>query len=79
MGVAFKKMGQVDDAIAAYRKALELRPNLVAAHNNLGNLLRMKGEWAEAKQHLLRALELQPDYPDAKANLAALLEEESRR
>jgi len=40
--------GFVDDAIAAYRKALILSPGLSSANNNLGVALRWKGQLAES-------------------------------
>ncbi len=48
---------------------------MAAAHNNLGNLYRMMGKKQEAQTHLLKAIELVPDYADAKKNLAALFSE----
>jgi tetratricopeptide (TPR) repeat protein len=37
-----------DDAVAYYQKALEITPNYVAAHYNLGNALLQKGQLDEA-------------------------------
>ena len=31
--------GQITEAIACYRRALELKPDYAEAHNNLGNCL----------------------------------------
>ena len=39
LGIALKDKGQVDEAIACYRKAIELDPKFARAHNNLGNAL----------------------------------------
>ena len=44
--------------MAAYRRALELDPELADAHLNLGRLLHERGEAAEAERHYRRALEL---------------------
>lgn len=38
-------------AVAAYRRALALRPGLAAAHNNLGRLLHDRGDVAAAESH----------------------------
>jgi tetratricopeptide (TPR) repeat protein len=42
-GVAAARMGQVDDASASYRKAIEIDPKYVQAHNSLGIALEKKG------------------------------------
>ena len=46
-----------DDAIAAYRKAIELQPNYRDAHLHLAGLLREKGWTAEADEHDRKAAE----------------------
>jgi GT2 family glycosyltransferase len=43
-GNALRKAGQVDEAVAAYRRALQAAPDLVAGHYNLGIALRQKGD-----------------------------------
>jgi len=70
--VAYKKLNKIADAIDAYREALVLQPDFAPAHNNLGNLLRITGDVAGAKRHLKKAIELAPDYEDAKVNLMEL-------
>ena len=50
--------GQVDEAIAHYRKALEINPDYVEAHYNLGNALAGRGQVDEAIAHFQKALDL---------------------
>jgi tetratricopeptide (TPR) repeat protein len=48
LGAAFKDQGKLDEAIACYRRALELKPDFAEAHNNLGNALeRTRGSWTK--------------------------------
>ena len=47
MGKALKDPDKLDEAIAAYQKALALKPNLTNAYNNLGNALREQGKHDE--------------------------------
>ena len=42
-----------DNAVAYYQKALEITPNYVAAHYNLGNALLQKGQLDEAIDQIL--------------------------
>ena len=48
-------------AETAARRALELDPNLATAHSVLGDVNRDRFQWMEAKNHYLRAFELNPD------------------
>ena len=45
LGNALKNQGDLDEAIACYRRALELKPDYAVAHNNLGNAFRTRGTW----------------------------------
>jgi protein O-GlcNAc transferase len=59
--------------VAAYRRALELKPDYPEAHNNLGIALAEQGQLDEAMAAYRRALELKPDYPEAHNNLGNAL------
>lgn len=48
------------EALAAYRRALELDPGHADAHLNLGRLLHDKGDAAAAETHYRQALEVRP-------------------
>jgi tetratricopeptide (TPR) repeat protein len=59
---------------ACYRHALALRPDYPEAHNNLGAVLRSRGDHDSAAERYREALRLRPDYPEAHYNYALLLE-----
>ena len=61
---------QLDEAIACYRRALELQPQFVEAHFNLGNALIEQGQIAEAMACFRRAVQLNPDYAECIATWA---------
>ncbi len=65
--------GRRADAIAEYRAALQLRPDVAEAHNNLGVALYDIGRRDEAIAEYERALRLQPDYAEAHNNLGVAL------
>ena len=44
LGIAFKEQGKLDEAVACYCRALELRPDYAEAHNNLGVAFKDLGE-----------------------------------
>jgi tetratricopeptide (TPR) repeat protein len=61
--------GHLEEAAAAYRKALELNPYLVAALINLANIHYSRDELAEAEALYERAIGLESDYYEAHFNL----------
>ena len=68
----------VDEAEACWRRALELKPDQVRTHNNLGVALKQQGKLDEAMASYRRALELKPDYAEAYNNLANALWEQGK-
>ncbi len=57
-----------------YRRALSLRPDYPEVHNNLGALLRARGDKQAAAEAYREALRLRPAYPEAHYNYAILLD-----
>ena len=66
-----KDQGKLAEAVASYRRALELNPDFAEAHNNLGTTLKDQGKLAEAVASYRRALELNPDFAEVHNNLGA--------
>ncbi|MFI5097802.1 MAG: tetratricopeptide repeat protein [Candidatus Acidiferrales bacterium] len=61
--------GQLEPAIAAWKKVLELDPRNAKAHNNLGNALMWQGNLAEGTAHLQKARELDPEFNEVQSDL----------
>ena len=61
--------GKREEAAAAYRRALECDPYLVAALINLANIHYSRDELAEAQALYERAIGLEPDFFEAHFNL----------
>ena len=72
-GVALAGHGRFDEAIAHFRKALELKPDYAIAHNDLGMVLSGRRQVDEAIGHYQKALEIEPDYVEAHNNLGNVL------
>jgi hypothetical protein len=60
--------GQLPEAIAAWKKVLELDPRNAKAQNNLGNALMWQGNLAEGTAHLQKARELDPEFNEAQSD-----------
>lgn len=66
MAIAYSRTGRIEEAIRAYRKALELDPSLAGAHYGLAFLLIKKGDAAGAEKHLLAFLAQPPSGAEAE-------------
>jgi SAM-dependent methyltransferase/tetratricopeptide (TPR) repeat protein len=65
--------GELDRAVASYRKAISLKGDLVEAHSNLGAALRQQGKLEEAAASYRNALSIRPDHATAHNNLGNVL------
>jgi protein O-mannosyl-transferase len=77
-GFLLVRTGRLDEAIANYRKALEINPNYVETHNNIGILLAQSGRTDEAIAHYRKALEINPNYVETHNNIGILLAQSGR-
>jgi eukaryotic-like serine/threonine-protein kinase len=75
IAVATREAGQIDEAIARYRKAIELDPTVPESHTNFGLFLRGLGRFAESLAELKRAQELGKNQPGETDPLAELVRE----
>jgi protein O-GlcNAc transferase len=71
--VALHRANQLEQAIALYRSALQLKPDDADAHNNLGLALQDHGDLDEAVACYRKALALMPDHGQAHSNLLLLM------
>jgi len=60
-------------ALKPLHDAVELSPRDAIAHNLYGTALEATGQNAESQQQFAKALEIQPDFPNARFNLAHAL------
>jgi Flp pilus assembly protein TadD/DNA-binding transcriptional MerR regulator len=63
------------EAERAYHMALELEPEMAAAHLNLGKLYHDAGEHQKAEAHYRAAAEIDPEDPAPHFNLGVLMED----
>jgi len=74
-GWALEDEGELEAAMTAYARALEIDPGLADAHLNLGRLLHERGAAADAERHYRAALGLRPDDAIAAYNLGVALQD----
>jgi len=73
LGMVLQQKGQQDEAIAHFKKALELDPNKFETQNNLGYSLSMGSRLNDAIPYLEKALEINPNYAGTHYNLGNAL------
>ncbi len=66
LGLAYKNKGRLKDAIAAYKRALELVPNVPAIQYNLGVAYFNNNELSESFKYFLKSAEHRPDHSGTK-------------
>ena len=79
LGNAYMKDRQHDQAINAYKKALELDPKFSEAYYNLGNLYAQKKEYDLAVRNYREAIGQRKDFREAYYKLAKVYDRQGKR
>jgi len=79
LGYALLRQGHNDDAIAEFRRYVELAPGDANPHDSLGEGLAAAGKLDESVASYRKALELNPAYPSSVWGLGDCLERLGRR
>ncbi len=78
LGLLLARQGKLEEAIAQFKRGLELEPGSVVAQFNLGLVLLQQRRFDEAREHLDRAIQLDPSSVTAHCGLANLLRLEGK-
>ena len=65
LGIAFRKMGRYDEAIAEYMKALKIAPRDPNLYYNLALVFYVKKDYPNTLQGVERSIKLKPDFEEA--------------
>jgi superkiller protein 3 len=74
-GISLGKEGRIDEAIALFKKAVEIDPSYAESYNNLGYAYYLKGDKAQAEAYFRKTLEMDPANKKASHNLNVMLNE----
>ncbi|MDT9236694.1 tetratricopeptide repeat protein, partial [Limnospira sp. PMC 917.15] len=77
-GNEFLRNGQLEEAIAAYQKAIGQNRDFYLAYQNLGEALEKLGRFDEAIAAYRRAVELKPEAAWSYVNLSRVLRQVGR-
>jgi protein O-GlcNAc transferase len=73
LGTALRTARKLDEAVAAYRQAILVKPDYAQAHYNLAIILHDQGKLDEAVAACRQAIRLKPDFVEAYYNLGTAL------
>ena len=73
LGAALRGQGKLQDAVHAYDKAIQLKPDYAEAHNNRGTALKDLDRLDEAVASYDKAIQLKPDFAGAHSNRGNVL------
>jgi tetratricopeptide (TPR) repeat protein len=77
LGLCRARQGRTPEAVELMRRAMEIRPT-PSGHYNLANFASEAGQFDEAEKHYLAALELKPEFVEARYNLGILRAKQGR-
>jgi predicted O-linked N-acetylglucosamine transferase (SPINDLY family) len=75
LGAALKDQGKLKDAIQAFSKVIQLKPDYIEAYYNRGVVLQELGQLSKAVDSYNKAIQLKPDYVQAYNNSGLALQE----
>ncbi|GAA6060386.1 hypothetical protein JCM10212_004639 [Sporobolomyces blumeae] len=73
LGSLLKDMGQLPQAVAMYKRAVDFNPTFDVALANLANAVKDTGQIQESIPYYRRAVELNPNFPEAVCGLVNAL------
>ena len=75
MAAALQAQGKLDQALQAYDRSIQLKPDDAKTYHNRGLTLKALGRLQEAVQSYEKAIQLQPDFAQAYYNLGIALQQ----
>jgi predicted O-linked N-acetylglucosamine transferase (SPINDLY family) len=73
-----RNSGRFNEAEAAFRTILKIKPDFPEAHYNLGYVLEINGRFNEAAESFKRAVELKPNFAEAYNMLGKILDHQNK-
>ncbi len=78
LGASIAEIGNLDEAIEAFKKSIALKPDYPEAYNNMGLTLKDQGKLDEAIEAFNKYIALKPDYPEAYNNMGLILKDQGK-
>ncbi|MCU0569808.1 MAG: tetratricopeptide repeat protein [Oculatellaceae cyanobacterium Prado106] len=78
LGNSLMAVGKVEEAIVCYQRAIELRPEMLEAHYDLGVAFNQLQQWPLAEAAFLQALQINPNHAPSHYGLGKLAEQQEQ-
>jgi Flp pilus assembly protein TadD len=78
LGIVLLRQGRVDEAIARFQRAIQIRSQNAPAHDNLAKAFLRKGQLADAMVECRKLLEIQPENLEVRNILGTVLIQQGR-
>ncbi len=78
LGVSAAQIGMPDQAIAAFKKVISLKPDYAEAYSNMGFALQEQGKLDDAIEAHKKCILLKPDYVNAYNNMGNVLKDQGK-
>ena len=75
IGAANHGLGELDQAVKSYKKAISVRPKFAEAHFNMGSVLQDQGKFEEAISSFKKAISINPNYSEALNNMGVAFQD----
>ncbi|MDD3472269.1 MAG: tetratricopeptide repeat protein, partial [Syntrophaceae bacterium] len=75
LGVSYGESGLYQEAIEAYKQAIQIQPDNAATHNNLGTAYGKSGLHKESIESYKQAIQIEPNDAAAHFNLGLAFRE----
>ena len=78
LGASAFQMGDLDQALLAFRKTIKIKPDFSNAYYNLGVALQDQGKFDVSIEAYNKAISLKPDYAEAYNNMGTVLKDQGK-
>ena len=78
LGASGAQIGQLEQAIFAFTKALTIKPDYDEAYNNMGTALQEQGKLDDAIKSFNNAISINPNYAEAYYNMGNVLQDKGQ-
>ncbi len=78
IGATNQSLGNFEEAIKAYKKALTIKPDYAEVYNNIGIALQAQGKSEGAIHAFTKAFSIKNDYAEAFNNIGVVFQEQGR-
>ena len=78
LGASRAQIGNLDEAIEAYKKTISLKPDYADAYSNMGVALRNQGKFDEAIEVYKKSILLKPNDADTYYNMGIALKDQDK-